>query len=93
MSFNYRKAYVDLHEAIKAGGLTAVKASKSVRESRQGLMSSRADKIEEMVEDDSSDDIRILQKFNEVKESSERLVKRIKAEVELKDEGDKDEDN
>ena len=89
MSFNYSKAYADLHEAIKAGGLTALKASKNVRESRQGLMSSRADKIE----DDSSDDIRILQKFNEVRESSERLVERIKAEIELEDEGDKDEDN
>ena len=93
MSFNYSKAYADLHEAIKVGGLTALKASKNVRESRQGLMSSRTDKIEEMVEDDSSDDIRILQKFNEVRESSERLVERIKAEVELEDEGDKDEDN
>jgi len=91
MSFNYRKAYADLHEAIKAGGLTAVKASKSVRESRQGLMSSNSSKIEEMVEDDSSDDTRVLRKFNEVKESRERLIEKIKAEIE--GEGDKDEDN
>jgi len=91
MSFNYRKAYADLHEAIKAGGLTAVKASKSVRESRQGLMSSNLSKIEEMVEDDSSDDTRVLRKFNDVKESNERLIERIKAEIE--GEGDKDEDN
>jgi len=91
MSFNYRKAYADLHEAIKAGGLTAVKASKSVRESRQGLMSSNASKVEEMVENDSSDDTRVLRKFNEVKESRERLIEKIKAEIEGK--GDKDEDN
>ena len=93
MSFNYRKAYIDLDEAIKAGGLTAVKASKSIRESRQGLMSSSTDKIEEMVEDDYSDDIRILKKFNDVKESNKRLIERIKAEMEVEDEGDKDEDN
>ena len=91
MSFNYSKAYADLHEAIKAGGLTAIKASKDMRESRQGLMSSRTGKIGEKIEDDSSDDIRILQKFNEVRESSERLVERIKAEIEGK--GDNDEDN
>ena len=91
MSFNYRKAYADLHEAIKAGGLTAVKASKNIRESRQGLMSSNASKVEEMVEDDSSDDTRVLRKFNDVKESNERLIERIKAEIE--GEGDKDEDN
>ena len=89
MSFNYSKAYADLHEAIKAGGLTALKASKNVRESRQGLMSSNASKIEEMIEDDSSDDIRVLRKFNDVKESSERLVERIKDEIEIEDEGDK----
>lgn len=91
MSFNYRKAYVDLHEAIKAGGLTAVKASKGIRESKQGLMSSNASKVEEMIEDDSSDDTRVLRKFNDVKESNERLIERIKAEIE--GEGDKDEDN
>lgn len=91
MSFKYRKAYADLHEAIKAGGLTAVKASKSVRESRQGLMSSNASKVEEMVEDDSSDDTRVLRKFNGVIESNKRLIERIKAEIE--GEGDKDEDN
>ena len=89
MSFNYSKAYADLHEAIKAGGLTALKASKNMRESRQGLMSSNASKIEEMIEDDSSDDTRVLRKFNDVKESSERLVERIKAEMEIEDEGDK----
>tara|TARA_R100001480_G_scaffold144384_1_gene142286 strand:+ start:242 stop:523 length:282 start_codon:yes stop_codon:yes gene_type:complete len=93
MSFNYSKAYADLHEAIKAGGLTAVKASKNMRESRQGLMSSNSSKVEEMVEDDSSDDIRVLRKFNDVKESNERLIERIKAEIEVEDEGDKDEDN
>ena len=93
MSFNYSKAYADLHEAIKAGGLTALKASKNVRESRQGLMSSNASKIEEMIEDDSSDDTRVLRKFNDVKESSERLVEKIKAEMEIEDKGDKDEDN
>ena len=91
MSFNYSKAYADLHEAIKAGGLTAVKASKNMREAKQGLMSSNTAKIEETVEDDSSDDTRILQKFNDVKEAGERLVEKIKAEIE--DEGDKDEDN
>tara|TARA_B100001057_G_C22404793_1_gene777326 strand:+ start:301 stop:576 length:276 start_codon:yes stop_codon:yes gene_type:complete len=91
MSFNYRKAYADLHEAIKAGGLTAVKASKNIRESRQGLMSSNSSKVEEMIEDDSSDDTRVLRKFNDVKESNERLIARIKAEIE--GEGDKDEDN
>ena len=89
MSFNYSKAYADLHEAIKAGGLTALKASKNLRESRQGLMSSNASKIEEMIEDDSSDDTRVLRKFNDVKESSERLVERIKAEMKIEDEGDK----
>ena len=93
MSFNYSKAYADLHEAIKAGGLTAVKASKNMRESRQGLMSSSSDKIEEVVEDNSSDDTRVLRKFNDVKESNERLIERIKAEIEVEDEGDKDEDN
>ena len=82
MSFNYSKAYADLHEAIKAGGLTAVKASKNIRESRQGLMSSNAAKIEEKIEDDSSDDIRVLEKFNEVKESNERLIERIKDAIE-----------
>jgi len=93
MSFNYSKAYADLHEAIKAGALTALKASKNVRESRQGLMSSSSAKIEEVVEDNSSDDTRVLRKFNDVKESNERLIERIKAEIEVEDEGDKDEDN
>lgn len=93
MSFNYRKAYADLNEAIKTGALTALKASKNMRESRQGLMSSSTNKIEEMIEDDSSDDIRILKRFNDVKESNKRLRERIKAEIEVEDEGDKDEDN
>ena len=93
MSFNYSKAYADLHEAIKAGGLTAIKASKDMRESRQGLMSSRTDKIGEKIEDDSSDDIRILQKFNDVKEAGERLVQKIKDEIEIEDKGDEYEDN
>ena len=91
MSFDYRKAYAALDEAVKAGGLTAVKASKNIRESRQGLMSSNSSKVEEMIEDDSSDDTRVLAKYNDVKESSKRLVERIKAEIE--GEGDKDEDN
>ena len=91
MSFDYRQAYAALDEAVKAGGLTALKSSKNIRESRQGLMSSNASKIEEVVEDDSSDDTRVLVKYNDVKESSKRLVERIKAEIE--GEGDKDEDN
>jgi len=91
MSFDYRQGYAALDEAVKAGGLTALKASKNIRESRQGLMSSNASKIEEMVEDDSSDDTRVLAKYNDVKESSKRLIERIKAEIE--GEGDKDEDN
>ena len=93
MSFNYSKAYADLHEAIKAGALTALKASKNMRESRQGLMSSSTNKIEEMIEDDSSDDTRILKRFNDIKESNKRLRERIKAEIEVEDGGDKDEDN
>ena len=54
-------------------------------------MSSNASKVEEMVEDDSSDDTRVLRKFNGVIESNKRLIERIKAEIE--GEGDKDEDN
>jgi len=92
MSIEYRKAYADLDEAIKLGGLTAVKASKNIREIKQGLMSSNAAKIEETIEDDSFD-TRYLRKFNDVREAGKRLVERIKAEIEVEDEGNKDEDN
>ena len=88
MSFDYSKGYAALDEAIKAGGLTAVKASKNIREVKQGLMSTNAAKIEEIIEEDYSDDTRVLRKFNGVKEFNERLIERIKAEIEVEDEGD-----